>query len=284
MFGCVVVFSEIIAPYNDTLSSWSETDVGADIAEYYDGNVSATLSVSTTVLSGQPYFGGDGDAVLQFSAYTVLNQIYTVSSQHFVAPDPVYCDDPADLAGCWNPYTFSVTGGNGSYYVVGYTENEEGGDSEGYIEIADTSWSVSSAPPQITSVVNSNTSVAAEATLNSAGYWTIWGNSLITNPGDPPSTVAASGTGVNVTTNCGYCVVSAGPINVYYAIGGASSTQTGMHDLQVTTYAGFQSTLSSADQVKIGDPTPVIQSISPGTWNARCHLQSAGRGSEPARW
>jgi hypothetical protein len=117
---------------------------------------------------------------------------------------------------------------------------------------------VNTTPPYIAAIDNAGTTTSASASLNSSGYFEIYGSSLTASGGDPAPQVSVSGSGVTLSVTYASDI----QVNVYYTVSGNAAT--GAYGITITTYAGTSNTVN----MNVGDPTPVIGSVSPNSWNA----------------
>jgi hypothetical protein len=268
----VVGVSEILTPYYEYVVSYSATEVGAQIAIYYDARVDASLYLGGSLLWTIREVG-ILDAEAQSSPQsTVEGRTYRVESEHLLEVDTVWCDNPGE-GGCYAPYSFTRQWNSGTAFaefVGSYNE----GSMDFVTDLGGTSWSIDTTPPRITAVYNGDTTCGtgnspASATRNSSGYFTICGSAL-TAGGDDPSPDVLWDTGGNCPPQSqAYCVsltpVTAADDKILVAYTIALASNVGPHRVWVMTYAGYS---NMTQTFSIGDPTPVITSVTPNSWLA----------------
>ena len=100
----VVGVSEILTPYYYNIDSYSATELGANVAMWYDARVDANLYEGTTLVDWGSAVGISKADLRLGPQYAVQNLTYRVESEHFL--QAVECDNPGE-GGCYSPYSFT---------------------------------------------------------------------------------------------------------------------------------------------------------------------------------
>jgi hypothetical protein len=273
----VVGVSEIMVPYSSSVASYSATELGADVWAYYDAYVEGYLYQGGTLVDEGAMQGGEiADGYLNTS-YQVANTTYQILSYHYLVA--VYCENEGVT--CYSPMSFTQNGGGSGWAQYSGTDQEWNLYLPGpYVYLGSTSWSVNTALPQINAVYNAGTTTPASVTVGTQNAaLEIHGQHLTAGGDDPDPVVSISGS----VTLLSVTAVNDGQINVSYD---ATNATAGLQSIAVTTYAGVSnpnmSCQNSAICLNIGDPTPVVGSITPSQWAAGqqygCTIQIQGTG------
>jgi len=172
----------------------------------------------------------------------------------------------------WNNPDYFLSVGDGASYPSGSSFAPGGGPAyyeTQYIYLGSTALQLSSAGPTITSISPSGGTVGTSGTIH------IYGDNLV-DPFTGQATAAITRSGV--TLSAASATESVADLNDSIA----TNATTGNQSVTLTTRFGT----SNAAPFSIGDPTPVITSISPNSWNAGTSIQVAitghGFGTNPS--
>jgi hypothetical protein len=172
----------------------------------------------------------------------------------------------------WNNPDYFLSTGDGASYPSGSSFAPGGGPVyyvNKYIYLGTTALQLSSAGPTITSISPSG------GTVGTSGAIHIYGDNLV-DPFTGQASAAITGSGVTLS------VASATESVVDLNDSIATNATTGSQNVTLTTRFGT----SNAAPFSVGDPTPVITSISPNSWNAGTSIQVTitghGFGTNPS--
>jgi hypothetical protein len=172
----------------------------------------------------------------------------------------------------WNNPDYFLSAGDGGSYPSGSSFAPGGGPAYyeiQYIYLGSTALQLSSAGPTITSISPSGGTVGTSSAMH------IYGDNLV-DPFTGQASAAISGSGVTLS------VASATESVVDLNDSIATNATTGSQNVTLTTRFGT----SNAAPFSIGDPTPIITSISPNSWNAGTSIQVTitghGFGTNPS--
>jgi len=276
----VLVFSYIGPGAGSGITTYSATEMGANVAAYYDAEVDGFLyqgTGTTPIESGFAQGNPIAEGTMSASSAAALFALY---SYHYLLP---YSQDE-ETGEFLDPYGFAETStyGIGASIVTGTADPDNYPTGETLyspIYLGETWWQTYGVAPQINSINATCSSCAVPLTLGSSGTLTILGVYLTADGTDQTPTVNLSPMGQGLTLGS-VTVVSDGELEVSYSVS-SSPGSTGSYGITVTTNAGT----SNTSNVKVGDPTPAITSISPNQWNANTTVNltiiGTGFGTNP---
>ncbi len=252
----IVCYSAILTPYSSTITTYSTTELGAPLEGYYDAQVQANLYQGESMVGAgsTPIIEGQTIAEGELTATAAPTQFYLVST-HSVVPSPEMLD--GETGDYYDFYGLAMMAGSCAD-VQNYC-SVQAPPPPGYLgpEVAGpiglgTTWDiVYASPPQITTI---GTLGGSPLTLGSSGTLIVDGSALTAGGGDPdPEINVTSGTGLTLGT---VSVESDSELQVGYTVD-SNGSSAGAHGITVTTDAGT----SAEYDVTVGDPTPVITSI-----------------------
>jgi hypothetical protein len=254
-YDAVAGVSLILEPFGpgNGVTAYVATEMGADVSAYYDAEVDAYLYYyftggSTLLNAPGNYFTGNPAAENTVSGWAGTGT-YEVQSNHYLIlfdiDEDGYYDDPCDFSDAGSGYGLDTMSVSGDCEDEDTSPVEYGGSS---IYVGSTYYSVDATPPTIQST-------SPSLTLDSSGTLTISGVGL-TNWGADPSPQVCMASGAGLTFTGAPNPISDNELQVTYSVDGNGSS-AGPHSIEVTTIAGS----SAPFNVQVGDPTPVITSI-----------------------
>ena len=273
----VVGFSYIQPPNGGTIVAYAATDMGADVAAYYDAEVDAYLTQSNQLVadgSAGPT-GPTAEGVLYASSAAAQFQL--VSDHYLVSYDEDY--EYSDWVDPWGFQFASPDSEQGAIIVdapldvldpYSFSNNQ-------YIYMGSTWWQEYGTAPQINGITSSDPNGLV---LGGNGTLTITGLYLTAGGNDPgPTASVARGTGLTLG---GVQVESDSQLDVSYTID-SSLSSTGSHGITVTTVSGT----SNSSSIQVGDPPPTIKGYTPASpWLAgnvySLSVTGTGFGTNPS--
>jgi hypothetical protein len=266
----VVGVSEILSSTNSSeIDTYSATEIDYQTSLYYGAYVEGYLYQNGTLIAA-------GSASHPSNAYGYMSKPlqvpdqYQLESDHYLVAQYVYAY--AGGTTYWSNPNYYLIASDGSTDPSGSSFSPGGGPayySSQYFYLGTTAVSMSSAGPTITSISPSSAVVGASGTI------TVYGSNLVdvfTNQ------ASASITGSGISLSIGSA--SASQVTVNYSI--ATNASTGNQNLTLSTRFGT----SNAAAFNVGDPTPVVVSISPSVWSAgtvtRITISGRSFGSNPS--
>ncbi len=248
----VVGVSEILSSTDSSeIDTYSATEIDYQTSLYYGASVVGNLYQNGTLIAS-------GSASDPSDAYGYIGKPlqvpdqYQLESDHYLVAAYVYASSGGTTY--WSNPDYFLSGGDGSPDPGGSSFVPGGGPayySTQYLYLGTTAVPMSSAGPTIASIS------PAAGTVGTSGTITVYGDNLVdafTNQ----ASAAITGSGVTLSIN------SAGASQVVLNYSIAANADTGNQGLTLSTRFGSSNTAS----FNVGDPTPVIASISPGTWSA----------------
>ncbi len=266
----VIGFSYIVPGTGPTVTAYAGTEMGTDVAAYYDCALFVTLSGPSGSAGGA---GGGPPTCEGTLSLASAGGTFTVTGYHYLFPtgspdeDNGYVPDPFGFA------EVAPRSGGSEIDVFGTTEfNPDDVMLDTNFYLGSTTYQQFEGAPVIQGISAQSGSMF---TLGNSGTMQIVGAWLTADGTDlNPQVTVASGSGLTLG---GVSIVNDGQLNVDYAVG-SNPSSAGDHGIQVTTVAGQ----SNSYNVLVGDPTPVISSIT-SPWNAGATypcgtIQIAGSG------
>ena len=255
----VIGVTGVVTPYSSQVQGYGFTEMGANVAYYYDAYVEVYLSQNNSPLESgaspvdNPVAGGYLPPV-----GTAPDSKYEIVSNHYLVAYFAYYDPSTGYPVYGNPEGFLSNGGD-----FGNSTSFDPGGPATYITsellyLGSTGGEIDTTPPNITGLYISGTNTPAALSLNTSGSLDIRGDHLTALGLDLEPEIGVSDSGITLQlTN-----PSDAQLTVSYTVAG--STQPGPQWLNVTTNAG----VSNSVNFNVGDATPSITSISPNVWNA----------------
>lgn len=236
------------------IETYSETFETADIAYYYEAYVEGYLYQNGGLIAdgsalGSPYAN---DAYGYMTQPLHVPDTYEIQSDHYLVAYYTYYDASTGTTYYENPDYFTNDGGFGGSndFLPGSSSCGCYYETVDYIFLGTTAVQMSSAPPAISSIS------PAGVSLGDSGTLTIDGIDLIdVFTGTTTATLSGSGISWSVVEQI------ASQVMISYSV--STTAPTGSRTLTLATRFGQASTTFN-----VGDGTPVVTSISPGTWGA----------------
>lgn len=268
----VIGITAIFATTNGThIDTYSATEMDATTAFYYDAYVEGYLYQNGGLLAtGSATAGliaagsatGNPTASGGFTNYPIVNgDEYEVDSYHYLIEFFVYTDGTYDYYS--NPlYYLDFTGGTTDPSGSGYTAGGGPGYyTVDYIELGITAVAIQTGPPSISSISPNSGAIGSSGTI------TVQGSNL-TDIFTQSTTPNITGSGMSISVQsigappAGPVVTGASQVTLAYTI--AQNASTGAHNITLSNHFGT----SNAVAFNVGDPTPVITSVTPNVWQA----------------
>jgi hypothetical protein len=268
----VIGITAIFATTNGThIDTYSATEMDATTAFYYDAYVEGYLYQNGGLLAtGSATAGliaagsatGNPTASGGFTNYPIVNgNEYEVDSYHYLIEFFVYTDGTYDYYS--NPlYYLDFTGGTTDPSGSGYTAGGGPGYyTVDYIELGITAVAIQTGPPSISSISPNSGAIGSSGTI------TVQGSNL-TDIFTQSTTPNITGSGMSISVQsigappAGPVVTGASQVTLAYTI--AQNASTGAHNITLSNHFGT----SNAVAFNVGDPTPVITSVTPNVWQA----------------
>lgn len=177
---------------------------------------------------------------------------YEIQSDHYLVAYYTSYDSSTGTYEYDNPDYFTNDGGYGGSndFLPGSSSCGCYYETVAYIFLGTTAVQMSSAPPAISSISPTGVSLGTSGTL------TVNGSNLV-DVFTQTATAAISGSGITWSIGS----QSATQVTINYSV--STSAGTGSRTLTLSDRFG-----SSSSTFNVGDATPQVTSISPGTWNA----------------
>lgn len=253
----VVGISEILSSTSSSeIDTYSATEIDYQTSLYYGAYVEGYLYQNGTLIA-------DGSASDPSDAYGYMSQplqvpdVYQLESDHYLVATYVY--EYYDGTTYWsNPDYYLIDTGDstdpsGSSFAPGggpaYYDTQ-------YLYLGTTAVAMSSAGPTITSIS------PTAGTVGTSGTITVYGDNLV-DVFTGQASASITGSGVTLSVNS----ASASQVTLNYSI--STNASTGSQNLTLSTRFGT----SNPAAFNVGDPSPVINSISPDTWQAGTAIQ-----------
>lgn len=236
------------------IETYSETFETADIAYYYEAYVEGYLYQNGALIAdgaalGSPY---TNDAYGYMTQPLHVPDTYEIQSDHYLVAYYTSYDAATGTYEYDNPDYFTNDGGYGGSndFLPGSSGCGCYYETVAYIFLGTTAVQMSSAPPTISSISPTGVSLGTSGTL------TVNGSDLV-DVFTQTATAAISGSGITWSI----ASQSATQVTINYSV--TTSAGTGSRTLTLSDRFG-----SSSATFNVGDATPQVTSISPGTWNA----------------
>jgi hypothetical protein len=233
---------------------YSETFETADIAQYYEAYVEGYLYQNGTVISdgyalGSPYYN---DAYGYQTKPLQVPDTYKIQSNHYLVAYYTYYDASTGTTYYDNPDYFTDGGSSGGSndFLPGSSSCGCYYETADYILLGSTAVQMSSAPPAISGISPTGVSLGTSGTLTVSGT-----NLVDVFTQTATATISASG----ITWSLGS--QTATQVTINYSV--STSATTGSRTLTLSDRFG-----SGSKTFNVGDATPQVTSVSPGTWNA----------------
>lgn len=282
----VIGVSAILATTDAThIDTYSATEMDSATAFYYDALVEGYLFQNNALVyefcSGCSLQNPQNPiAEGKITGPLTLGDTYEIDSYHYLIEYFVYYDGTYSYYS--NPlYYLDFTGSTTDPSNSGFTS----GGGPGYytvqtIELGITAVAIQTGVPSITSINPSS------GTVGSSGTITVQGSNLtdiFTSPQSTTPNVTGSGMSLSVQSvgppPPGPIVVGASQVTLAYTI--AQNASTGAHNITLSNHFGT----SNAVAFNVGDPTPVITSVTPNVWQAgnsiSVTITGSGFGTNP---
>ena len=266
----VVAVSAITAITSSTVSTYSATEMDYYTAYWYDAETDAYLAQNNS-LAQSGSIEGNPSAVVGMTAPMVLNSTYFLQTIHWLVG--YYVVYIGDIYWATDEYGYSLLSA-GDYPGQGFIA-PFGTFVYTIPELYEIGITYDEADTNVPSISGIN--VLGSPVRGGSGYVEIYGSDLTQRWGATSVNIDGNGVSNSITySDPG----NPGQVNISYTI--AATANTGPHNLTLTTQYGT----SNAVTFTVDDPTPVITSISPDTWQAGTTtpftISGSGFGSNPS--